>query len=47
MLISDKEFKKLKDLNRLVVDEIKKEQQSLKQRYKKDKAKDPNWDKDF
>ncbi|KAL4488509.1 hypothetical protein ABPG72_013077 [Tetrahymena utriculariae] len=43
-LISDAEIKKMEGIRKLVMDEIKHENTS---RYRKENAKDPNWDKDF
>ncbi|EAR85527.2 CGMP-dependent kinase 5-1 (macronuclear) [Tetrahymena thermophila SB210] len=43
-LISEAEIKKMEGIRKLVMDEIKHENTS---RYRKENAKDPNWDKDF
>ena len=46
-LISNKDFEHMYQQGKPVVAEIKSEQQQLKLQYRKEKAKDPDWDKDF
>ena len=43
-LISEGEVRKLENLGRSIMDDLKNENS---QRYNKDKAKDPNWDNEF
>jgi hypothetical protein len=44
-MISDKEMQKSEQQNKNVVDEIRIEQGKVE--YKKEKAKNPDWDKEF
>ena len=45
-ILHDKEILNISKEGKLVINEIKIEQEKNKE-YKKEKARDPNWDKDF
>jgi len=45
-ILHDKEILNISKEGKLVINEIKIEQEKSKE-YKKEKARDPNWDKDF